>query len=204
MSSESSATHVSSYFKYHVKFDDKTIETIVTNERAVADAWVKEILVAHAENPKVVVGFHVKWYEWTSSTSGKCSTLQLCIDTKCIILQLKHIDEISQSIKDFLMNPNITFVGAHEDFTKFVGDYGLDCAKSEDIRAAVIRKWPRRFQRHDLEYLAKELAGLKLDKPCDTFLTGWGNQVLDIALVDYACIVAYASYKIGHALFAET
>lgn len=81
MSSQSSVTYVSSYFKYHVKFDDKTIETIVTNERAVADAWVKEILVAHADNPKVVVGIHVKWHGWASTTFTyfKCSTLQLCI-----------------------------------------------------------------------------------------------------------------------------
>ncbi|GKD88425.1 hypothetical protein Tco_1363932 [Tanacetum coccineum] len=62
---------------------------------------------------------------------------------------------------------------------------------------------PRRFQRYDFGYLATQLAGLKLDKPLDKFVTGWGNQILDITLAEYACIVAYASYKIG-VLCAET
>ncbi|GKF56878.1 Werner syndrome-like exonuclease [Tanacetum coccineum] len=147
MSSSSSIRCTSSYltFKYHVKFDNKTIETIVTNQCDVADAWVKEILVAHADNRNVVVGFNVKWYNWTSTatTSYKCSTLQLCVETKCIILQLDWIKEISKSFKNFLRNPNITFVGAHEDFTKLVCDYDLDCAKFVDIRTVVIKKWPR-------------------------------------------------------------
>lgn len=147
-------TCVSSYFKYHVKYDEKTIETIITNESSITKEWINDILAVHVDKPKIVVGLDVKW-EPTPSVSP--DTFHLCIDSKCLVLQLFYFDEfIAESLLNILMNPRFTFMGFDEDISKFVSYYSLNCAKSEDIRTAVINKWPRRFQQHDLEYLAEK------------------------------------------------
>ncbi|GKD17720.1 Werner syndrome-like exonuclease [Tanacetum coccineum] len=85
------------------------------------------------------------------------------------------MNEIPRSIKDFLMNPRFTFMGVDEDISKLVSEYGLDFAKSEDIRAATIIKYPRRFQRHDLNYIAEQLAGLHFTTPSSESMGRWCN-----------------------------
>ncbi|KAF8387666.1 hypothetical protein HHK36_026320 [Tetracentron sinense] len=82
--------------------------------------------------------------------SNKTATLQLCVDNKCLILQLFYMDYIPQSIKSFLSDPNATFVG------------------------------------------------VEVEDDSD-----WQSRVLDEEQVEYGCIDAYASYRIGHKLIME-
>ncbi|KAG6434115.1 hypothetical protein SASPL_105737 [Salvia splendens] len=73
----------------------------------------------------------------------------------------------------------------------------LDCLKSKDIRAASKARWP------GLKDLAKGLCGLNMLKPKHVCMSNWEARVLSEAQVEYACIDAFASYKIGLKLTFE-
>ncbi|XP_076900401.1 3'-5' exonuclease-like [Bidens hawaiensis] len=195
------------FSKFHVNYNGKTIETIVTIKASVTEKWVKDIMLIHSNGPMVVVGLDVEWYSPTTSfMTNKAATLQLCIDTKCLILQLFYVDEFPQSLKRFLLNPRFTFVGVEveDDIAKIKNEYGLDCAKSADIRSATIKKWPTMYYRKPgLKHLARDVASLHMEKPMNVIRSNWEARVLAENQVEYACIDAYAWYKIGHKLFLE-
>lgn len=115
------------------------------------------------------------------------------------------MDEIPQSIKAFLLSPNFTFVGieVEDDVKKLRDEYGLDCSRSRDIRAEAKARWPYRFRRPGLKDLARELCGLNMLKPKHVCMSNWEARVLSEAQVEYGCIDAFASYKIGHKLLFE-
>ncbi|KAK3034049.1 hypothetical protein RJ639_034274 [Escallonia herrerae] len=167
--------------KYHVNFMGKTIETTVTDKAAVADEWVATIGPIYRNKP-TAVGLDVEWRPHPIRTmSNKSATLQLCIDDKCLILQLFYMDDIPQSLKRFLMDPNFTFVGIEvgDDIAKLKNEYGLECARSADIREEAKRQWPGRFYRPGLKDLALEVAGLRMKKPKHVCMSNWEARVLN-------------------------
>ncbi|KAI3719958.1 hypothetical protein L6452_20864 [Arctium lappa] len=205
-STNPSITYDSTSSKYHVNYDGKTIVTTVTTKAAITEKWVGEILLLHANHPTVVVGLDVEWRPHPiRSKSNKSATLQLCIDTKCLILQLFYMDEIPESLKTFLLNPKFTFVGIEvdEDILKLKNEYGLDCSKSADIREVAKTKWPGRFHRPGLKDLAIDVVGLYMKKPKHVCMSNWEARELNENQVEYACIDAYASYKIAHKLLIQ-
>ncbi|WMV27205.1 hypothetical protein MTR67_020590 [Solanum verrucosum] len=192
--------------KYSVTFAGKTIETTVTDKGAVADEWVRNILSIHGNTPMVVVGLDIEWRPHEISwMSNKSATLQLCIDEKCLILQLFYVDEIPESLKDFLNGTNFTFVGIEvgDDVKKLKNEYGLNCCKIADICAIAKQRWPGRFRRPGLKDLALEIAGLNMKKPKHVCRSNWEARELSSDQVEYACLDAYASYKIGNKLLLE-
>ncbi|OWM62895.1 Werner Syndrome-like exonuclease [Punica granatum] len=191
--------------KYSVLFAGKTIETVVTDKASVIDSWVMEIQSIYAGKP-MVVGLDVEWRPHIiRSMSNKSATLQLCIDCKCLIVQLFYVDYIPDSLKNFLMDPNFTFVGIEvgDDIAKLRDEYGLNCRKHADVREAAKNKWPGRFRRPGLKDLAVEVAGLHMKKPRHVVMSNWEARNLNDSQVEYACVDAYASYKIGHKLLIE-
>ncbi|XP_059652276.1 3'-5' exonuclease-like [Cornus florida] len=198
-------TYNPSTSKYSVNFAGKAIATTVTDKAATADEWVREILSIYANKP-TVVGLDIEWRPHPiRSMSNKSATLQLCIDDKCLIVQLFYVDEIPQSLKSFMADSNFTFVGIEvgDDIAKLKNEYGLECSKSEDIRVAAMRRWPGRFRRPGLKDLALEVVGLNMRKPRHVTMSNWEARVLNENQVEYACIDAYASYRIGYKLLME-
>ncbi|KAG2725705.1 hypothetical protein I3843_01G078800 [Carya illinoinensis] len=191
--------------KYSINFAGKTIVTTVTDKASIVDEWVQEML-SICGGKAVVVGLDVEWRPHPIRTmSNKSATLQLCIDQKCLIIQLFYLDYIPQSIKSFMMDPNFTFVGIEvgDDIAKLQNEYGLGCSKSADIRELAKRQWPGRFRRPGLKDLALEVVGLHMRKPKHVCMSNWEARVLTEGQVEYACIDAYASYRIGHKLLHE-
>ncbi|KAL2468688.1 Polynucleotidyl transferase [Forsythia ovata] len=192
--------------KYYVSFDGKTIETTLTDKAAITSEWIEEIYSIYNGNSTVIVGLDVEWRPHpVRSMSNKSATLQLCIDEKCLILQLFYMDDIPESLKSFLLNPKFTYVGIEvaDDILKLKNEYGLDCSSSSDIRAVAKNHWPGRFRRPGLKDLALEVCGLNMMKPKHVSMSNWEARELNNAQVEYACIDAYASYKIGHKLLIE-
>ncbi|KAJ7945796.1 Werner Syndrome-like exonuclease [Quillaja saponaria] len=188
--------------KYSVSFDGKIIETTVTDKGSIADEWIQGILSKYACNT-TVVGLDIEWRpHLIKSMSNKSATLQLCIDDKCLILQLFYMDYFPQSLKDFLLDSNFIFVGIEvaDDIEKLRNEYGLGCSRHADIRELAKNKWPGRFRRPGLKDLALEVAGLYMKKPKHVCLSNWEARVLNENQIEYGCIDAYASYKIGHKL----
>lgn len=112
------------------------------------------------------------------------------------------MDFIPNSIKGFLLNPNFTFVGVQveDDVAKLKNEYGLDCSSTMDVRAAAEARWPRMcfFRRPGLKDLAREVCGLDMKKPIHVCKSNWDARVLNEPQIEYACIDAFASYKIGY------
>ncbi|KAL8479386.1 hypothetical protein ACS0TY_026311 [Phlomoides rotata] len=117
--------------KYYVTFIGTTIETTVTNKASTATEWVEVITSLYGRTP-TVVGFYVE------CAINKPATLQLCVDSKCLILQLLHMDKIPESIKGFLLNPNFIFVGKEvgDDVSMLKNKYGLKCCFTFDVLSA--------------------------------------------------------------------
>ncbi|KAK9692153.1 hypothetical protein RND81_09G244200 [Saponaria officinalis] len=189
-----------------VTFGGKNIVTTVTNKAVVIDQWITDVTSHYTDNNETtVVGLDMEWRpNVTSTMNNKTSTLQLCINNKCLIVQLFYLDYIPQSLKDFLGRPNFIFVGVQvgEDAEKLFDEYGLFCCSTKDIQAYAMEQWPYRwYRRPGLKVLAKDIVGLYMPKPMHICRSDWQTRVLSEEQVEYACIDAYASYKIGHRLF---
>ena len=195
--------------KCRVKFDGKLIETTVTDKGSTIDEWVHEILSMY-DGKRMVVGLDIEWKPNSSredNNKAKAATLQLCTGEKCLIVQLLHTDCIPQPLKSFLMDSNFTFVGVRvaEDIAKLNDDYGIECNKSADVRELAMRQWPGRFVgKSNLKTLAFEVLGVSMKKPPEVRRSDWDKRVLDENQVEYACIDAYVSYRVGHKLLVES
>ncbi|CAI9774269.1 unnamed protein product [Fraxinus pennsylvanica] len=193
--------------KYTVYFSGAVIETTVTDKAATVDNWVLEIRSMYY-GQQIIVGLDCEWRpNLIPSVSNKTATLQLCVNEKCLILQLFYMDYIPQSIKNFLSDPNNTFVGVEvgDDVLKLNNEYGLTCTTTADIQALAMEIWPVRFyKKPGLKKLADVVVELPMAKPIHVCRSDWEARVLSIQQIEYACIDAYASYRIGHKLLKET
>ncbi|KAG6429220.1 hypothetical protein SASPL_107265 [Salvia splendens] len=166
-----------------VKFEGKIIETTVTNKANVADDWIQSInrLLKQHQGHKII-GMGCKFiHHPILSMSNKTPLLQLCFQTKALILQLLHIDSIPLSMRDFLSDSNTTFVG-------------ID-----------IRNNSRKLLeegRPSMRALAYCIVGFSARK-CRSNVNikgDWESRILDTELVEQACVDAYTSYIIAHKL----
>ncbi|MED6206371.1 hypothetical protein PIB30_026076 [Stylosanthes scabra] len=191
--------------KYTIKFYGKTIETTVTDKATIVDQWIQDINVQQPSYSFVIVGLAVELSSSITSIARKKSAT-FCIDDKCLILQLKYMDNFSLSIKNFLMNPNFFSVGVEvvNDINLITKDYGLNFGGDHaNIKKLAMRKWPDRFHEPGLKNLAKELLGLSIKKLELVSLSNWGKRILTIEQVEYGSIHAYVSCKIGNLLLKD-
>ncbi|KAF9596649.1 hypothetical protein IFM89_012864 [Coptis chinensis] len=192
--------------QYIVYFSGKTIETTVTDKASVAQDWIRDIVSIHQHKTQVIVGLDIEWRPHPiRDLSNKSATLQLCIDDKCLILQLFYMDEIPNLLKDFLGDSKFKFVGIEvgDDVQKLRNEYGLICSSHLDIRELAKTRYPGRFRRPGLKDLALEISGLRMMKPEHVCLSNWESRILDVNQIEYACIDAYASYKIAQDLLSR-
>ncbi|KAI4377487.1 hypothetical protein MLD38_015101 [Melastoma candidum] len=121
--------------------------------------------------------------------SYETATLQLCIDDKCLNVQLLYITYIPESIIGFCGDPNFTFVGVEvaDDVEKLRNEYNQECAKHADFRELAKMQWPDRFRRSGLKNLAREV-GVVMMQPKHVTLSNWEARNLSIEQVEYACL----------------
>ena len=188
--------------KYTVQSSNATIETTVTNTATGINDWVQA--VTNSSGQKMIVGLDCEWKPNTFyGDDNKAATLQLCVGTKCLIIQLFYLDYVPQSLKSFFANPNATFVGVEvgDDVSKLTREYGLTCSNAVDIQAMAMNRWPIRFYRKPgLKELAQVVAGVTMAKPIHVCRSNWEARALSLEQIEYACIDAYASSKIGEKL----
>ena len=197
------------YYTHLVPFCGKIIETTVTDKASIVENWVLSIRSKFMFNgQKVIAGFNCKWKSHPiRSMSSKIATLQLCVDTECLVIQLLHINDMPQSIRSFLSDSNVIFVGIEIEETvfKLQNEYGLSCTKKIDVRSLVKVHFPLSFYgKPGLKALANRLVGLHKWRPSDDeCLKNMDSRFLDVEQVKFACIDAYALYRIGHKLLKE-
>ncbi|KAF9594346.1 hypothetical protein IFM89_030475 [Coptis chinensis] len=201
----STSSNVSS--KYNVQFSGVVIETTVTNKGSTAEDWVIEIRTLH-NGRRIILGLDCEWRcpdKW--GYLNKVATLQLCVDNKCLIIQMVYMDYFPQSLKDFLNDPNVTCVGVevNDDVSRIRNEYGLSCSSTADIRELASRSYSLDAifmykPKPGLKDLALLVAGLDMEKPRYVVKSDWQAAVLDHEQIRYACIDAYASHRIGRKL----
>ncbi|KAK1354353.1 3'-5' exonuclease domain-containing protein [Heracleum sosnowskyi] len=195
--------------KHLVSYCGQLIETTVTNNAYVVDHWIGTFL----RNPKngeriIIVGLDCKFKRHSiPSLSNKIATLQLCIDTKCLVLQLVHMDSMPHSLTNLLDDKRVTFFGVRVDAyaLNLSRDYGLKfCKKIVDIRDLAKIWFPISYLKEcSLKAIAYEVAGLSTRRRKKKCGLDWEAQVLDVELTEYASVDAYALYKIAHTMFCD-
>lgn len=189
-----------------ISFCGKIIETTVTSTTSVAENWLLKIRSLHSAQI-LIVGLNCKWKPHPiPSLSGKIATLQLCVDTKCLILQLLYMDCIPLSIKNFLSDPNVVFVGieVEEIMSKLKNEYGLCIKKKIDVRTLAKLHFPIScLGKPGLKVLAYQLLRLRPWKPKKVCMNNLESGFLDTELTKFACIDAYVSCAIGTKLLLE-
>ncbi|XP_020086080.1 Werner Syndrome-like exonuclease [Ananas comosus] len=186
--------------QHTVRFSTQIIDTTVTNEASPAEDWIRTVRAAHWGG-RIIVGLDCEWKpQYSRWAHNKVATLQLCVGNKCLILQLFYMDYIPQSVKNFLNGNDVILVGVgvDGDVTKLRNDYGLVCGESMDLDQ-LCRDYLGLLgqQRLGLKGYAREILGLNMEKPKWVTMSNWEVRTLREAQVQYACIDAYVSYRLG-------
>ena len=192
--------------RYTVQFGSAQIDTTVTSDTAAADEWVRSVRASNAGR-RLIVGLDCEWKpNYSSWTTSKVAILQLCVGTSCLVLQLFYANRVPTAIRSLLGDPTVRCVGigVGEDAAKLADDYGLVCAAAVDLEG--------RCNQHlgiggglgrtrlGLKGYAREVLGMTMEKPRHVTMSNWEKRQLDVAQVQYACIDAYVSYKLGERL----
>lgn len=155
----------------------------------------------------IVVGLNCKWrIHPIRSLSGKIVTLQLCIDTKCLIILLIHVENIPESLIMFFNDPKVVFVGieVEEILLKLRNEYGVYFGKKMDVRSLVKMHFPLSFWgKPGVKAIAYQLVGVGKWKPKHDCWKNLESNVLGMEQIKFACIDAYVSYRIGHKLLQD-
>ncbi|KAF6170891.1 hypothetical protein GIB67_014708 [Kingdonia uniflora] len=118
-----------------------------------------------------LVNFFDKIIETTVTNKVTVVEEWLCIDNKCLILQLQYRDSFSNSLRSFLNDNAVTFVGVDvgADVSNVRKDYGLICGKTADVKKMAMKSstWSSTFEGRQpgLKDLSFLMLGLSLDKP---------------------------------------
>ncbi|KAH6758039.1 hypothetical protein C2S52_023050 [Perilla frutescens var. hirtella] len=195
---------------HSVKFEGKTIETTVTNEAYVADDWVQSInnLLKKESHTRIIAMCCKFTHHPISSMSNKTALLQLCFQTKCLSLQLLHMDSIPNSIKDFMSDSNTTFVGidVQANSQKLLEEYTIRVSRVVDLHFLAKRWFPMSYKhRPSMRGPAYGIVGFSMRKRgSNGRINGdWESRVLDTELLEQASVDAYTSYAIAHYLLKD-
>ncbi|KAL9373512.1 hypothetical protein Peur_033132 [Populus x canadensis] len=197
---------------YDVKFFDDRIHTLVTHTSSFVNTWIAETQQKllqnnnHAHRP-LIVGLDVEWRpNRFRRIENPVATLQLSAGNDCLIFQLLHCPTgIPQSLHDFLSDMTYTFVGVgiEGDVKKLTEDYELSVGNAVDLRGLAAEKLgDSRWKNSGVKRLAREVLGKEIEKPKRITLSRWDNPWLTPAQVQYACLDAFLSCKIGESLVA--
>ncbi|OAP12401.1 hypothetical protein AXX17_AT1G01840 [Arabidopsis thaliana] len=179
-----------------IPFREKLIETTVTNEVSIAKNWILAIRLTYRDEPTVIISLNSKT---NPQDDAKISTLQLCIKTKCLILQLLHMKQntnLGECLSDLFRDERFVFVGI--GIAKTVAKLGglvRVVVKKVDVRDLVKVNFPFSYgerSRVSLKGMACELLGFGSWKPkreiCPRDLA---NEVLDVEVVKFLSVDAY-------------
>ncbi|XP_026384189.1 Werner syndrome ATP-dependent helicase homolog [Papaver somniferum] len=191
---------------YSVYYYGEEIETTVTHRASVVDNWLDHLLEEFKSRlNNLVVGLDIEWRRLErnnkDSRRRKVAVLQLCVDNHCLIYQFSCCDKKTpESLKKFLADEELIFVGAgiEADAYKLMVDYGLKVARTEDLASFVAFKTgDSRLYKYGLKKLVKDV--LKQDLPKSRFVqtSDWELSLLSNKQIEYACLDAVASFKLG-------
>ncbi|MCL7034101.1 hypothetical protein MKW94_010443 [Papaver nudicaule] len=192
---------------YNVKFHNEEINTVLTHTASIVEDWISKIYQDFgAVLSNLIVGLDVEWRpNFHKNQENKVSVLQLCVGSRCVIIQLMYIDKIPQALIDFLGNPSFTFVGVgiSEDVEKLLYDYELGIGSTIDLRVLAAQKMNKsELKKMGLRDLTEAVLGLNLVKPKKVTMSRWDAEYLTYDQVLYACLDVVVAFKMARHLMA--
>ncbi|KAK1277029.1 hypothetical protein QJS04_geneDACA015873 [Acorus gramineus] len=177
------------------------ITTTITNNPTLIDSKIEEL--KRISNPIIGLDVESKPDVSHGPTPNKASLLQLCNGSICLIIQLSHLPRIPNSLKSFLCQSNVTFVGVgiEADKAKLLADYGVACGKVVELGGLASRVYKKaEYEKYGLADLASKIAGVSVEKPQHVRVGDWSVGTLDEEQIKYATVDAYASFAVGKVL----
>ncbi|KAH7521581.1 hypothetical protein FEM48_Zijuj07G0048500 [Ziziphus jujuba var. spinosa] len=185
-----------------IDFCGTKIMTTVTSLAKVVDQWISRIhQIHHRRMSKLILGLDIEWLPYfPPEEPNPVAILQICVGHRCLIFQLLYNDTIPRSLREFLANPEFTFVGVgvKEDAVKLLEDWNLIVGGTMDLAEEAAKKYGvDYYKRIGLKRLAMALIGKSMKKPKHVTLSQWDSRKLSDEQVEYAAIDAYVSFKLG-------
>ncbi|XP_009791565.1 3'-5' exonuclease-like [Nicotiana sylvestris] len=191
---------------YIVPFYESQIEVTATKKATIVDHWILQTVHTRRRRlHKLLISLNIKWLPCSKpEDEHSVALLQLSIGDRCLIFQLLHRDFIPQSLVDFLIDPNNTFVGigVEGDVEKLLCDHGLYVANTVDLnKLALLTYGEEIYGKMDLKRMAKAVLGKVMEKQLNNTLSKWDDENLSYEQVEYCAIDAFTSFEIGKNLF---
>lgn len=187
------------------------LTTTLTATPKIAREWLRTTLLRHRrqlEMYTIAIGLGVQWPPPSSpGENPPAATLQLCVDGRCLIFQLRHSPAVPNLLRRFLQNPSHTFVGIwnHSDARKLLhSDHELEMGLDPvDLRLhAESRYGGRSLYRESRETIVREYLGVDVGFNQWVGRSDWAEYDLNLDQVVYASLDAYCSSLVGNCLMA--
>lgn len=192
---------------YSIPFYRNQIEVTVTKKGSEVDRWIQQTVHIHRRRlHELLVGLDIEWraIRDPAEENPRVALLQLCVGHRCLIFQLIHADYIPDSLISFLGDTNFSFLGVNVngDCEKLHEDYALLVANPLDLNKMAMDVYKiKEYGRIGLKRMAHEILGKVMQKPLGVTMSDWDAEELEYEQVEYACIDAFMSFKLGLKLF---
>jgi hypothetical protein len=179
------------------------INTAVTNEVKVFDEHILSFLHPTNNHGTKVIGFDT---EWRPPFMKEPSTFQLCDGNSCLIFHLHRQNPVPLSLRNFLRQPNYTFVGfgIKDDFDYLKKLSGIGCKNAVELGTLAATLMDNHYLSFcgvdELAFVVNKL-DLRKYRPLNLDLINWGDYPVSEELAKLATVNVYSYHKIGSALF---
>ncbi|EOA31416.1 hypothetical protein CARUB_v10014596mg [Capsella rubella] len=189
--------------KHLIDFYGEDLIVTVTPTATVIRRWIRSVRSYnrnHSVHP-LVVGVGVQWTPDSSDPDPPPETLQLCVGSRCLIIQLGHSYRLPKVLRTFLADPKTTFVGVWngQDQKKLAGcSHRVEIREILDLRLYVKDSRGAMMRLCSFEQIVKERlgrAGVRLDPAI--CMSDWGVYILSHDQVLQASIESCVCFKLA-------
>ncbi|PHT32730.1 hypothetical protein CQW23_29067 [Capsicum baccatum] len=193
------------YDLFDVHFYTDTIKTTVTSHPQIITQWINETTTTHSSSSRqLMVGLDVEWRpNFQRNQQNPVATLQICVDRRCLIIQLIYCKSIPESLIDFIGNREYKFVGVgiESDVEKLLEDYDMSVKNVVDVRGIAAEKYGMRSLKNGgLKELCSVVLEKEIVKPKSVTMGRWDSEWLSLNQIQYACLDAFVSFEIARHL----
>ncbi|KAF5207423.1 hypothetical protein FRX31_002991 [Thalictrum thalictroides] len=117
------------------------------------------------------------------------------------------MDYIPQTLKDLISDPNGLVAVVNCNDSRYSRKSYLDCSRAIEVLELAPSSYSSKIyyqiglkSENVLKDLAKNIEGLNIEKPRFVETSDWKARVLIVEQIRYACLDAYATYRIAHKL----
>uniref|UniRef100_A0A2N9G3K5 3'-5' exonuclease domain-containing protein n=1 Tax=Fagus sylvatica TaxID=28930 RepID=A0A2N9G3K5_FAGSY len=195
---------------YEIEIHGAKVEVSVVENPAVdVAAKIEELRSSLQTLQNCVVGLDIKFVK-TEQNSSIAKFLLLCVGTRCLIIQVLQLDSFPETLRAFLADETICFLGTGMSnivqeldsrvcFCNPFGTKSVKCKTGVEVGflAAKILKKPN-IEKYGFAELAGEI-GMDIKQPIGE-CPDWNAKVFSHEEIKYAIHNAYTSYVIGNKL----